>query len=199
MAYDVGMASSKERILERYIEILITEGERAATMDAVAAAAEVSKGGLLYHFPSKDALADALGERLLTLAHGEVRALQEAADGAARYYVRTSVYVDSPLDRALVAMARLVQQGNRAAQKTFHAVQQMWLAALEECLGDRTLARAVMLLGDGLYYDAALFARGRNAAAQDSAAVQGSAAVQDRDLPGLLELVDRLVAAERRG
>ena len=36
----------------------------SATLDAVAAAAQVSKGGLLYHFASKDALAAGLLERL---------------------------------------------------------------------------------------------------------------------------------------
>src|SRR5690606_1251603 len=51
---------ARERVLDAYETILLTEGERAATLEGVAAAAGVSKGGLLYHFASKDQLADGL-------------------------------------------------------------------------------------------------------------------------------------------
>ena len=47
---------ARESVLDAFEAILIDEGERAATMDATARAAGVSKGGLLYHFASKDAL-----------------------------------------------------------------------------------------------------------------------------------------------
>jgi AcrR family transcriptional regulator len=51
-------------VLDAFERLLIDEGERAATMDAAARAAGVSKGGLLYHFASKDALEGALIDRL---------------------------------------------------------------------------------------------------------------------------------------
>ena len=47
---------ARESVLDAFEAILIDEGERAATMDATARAAGVSKGGLHYHFGSKDAL-----------------------------------------------------------------------------------------------------------------------------------------------
>ena len=52
--------NSREHILDTYVDLLIRSGERAATLDAVATAAKVSKGGLLYHFSSKKALLEAL-------------------------------------------------------------------------------------------------------------------------------------------
>ena len=60
--------NSSEHILDTYVDLLIHTGERAATLDAVATAAKVSKGGLLYHFSSKKALLEALAERTVTLA-----------------------------------------------------------------------------------------------------------------------------------
>ena len=45
--------NSREQILDAYEHLLVQAGERAATLDAVAAQAKVSKGGLLYHFGSK--------------------------------------------------------------------------------------------------------------------------------------------------
>ncbi|MES2867584.1 MAG: TetR family transcriptional regulator, partial [Actinomycetota bacterium] len=58
---------ARERVLDAFEEILISSGERTATLDATAKAAAVSKGGLLYHFASKDDLADGMIERLKRL------------------------------------------------------------------------------------------------------------------------------------
>ncbi len=50
------MASARDRVLDSFVAIVCEDGERPATLDAVAARAGVSKGGLLYHFASKDLL-----------------------------------------------------------------------------------------------------------------------------------------------
>ncbi|HEX2246082.1 MAG TPA: TetR/AcrR family transcriptional regulator [Arthrobacter sp.] len=177
------MASAKDRILDSFEDILIKEGERAATMDAVAAAAGVSKGGLLYHFPSKEAMVEALCERLAALTAEDAEKIGKAPEGAARYYVRTSLYVDSPLDRAIVAVARLVQQGHPAATRTFAHIEELWLDALEKALGSRAVAQAIKLMGDGLYYSATFFS------------VSGQPAkVTEAEMEALLEQVDALVA-----
>ena len=181
--YHQRVSSSRERILDSFETALIRDGERAATMDAVAAAADVSKGGLLYHFPSKEALVDGLAERLRLLAEKDREGMTASPDGAARYYVRTSVFEDSALDRALVSMARLAQQGHPTAKASLAEIQERWLDALENQLGDRTTARAVKLLGDGLYYDAAFFA------------AASSARSTPEDIDELLAVVDLIVAS----
>jgi AcrR family transcriptional regulator len=48
--------ATRQAILQSTIDILIEQGLEALTLDAVAQKAGVSKGGLLYHFPNKDAL-----------------------------------------------------------------------------------------------------------------------------------------------
>jgi AcrR family transcriptional regulator len=177
------MSSAKDRILDSFEDILIKEGERAATMEAVAAAAGVSKGGLLYHFRSKEAMVEALCERLAALTAADAERIATAPEGAARYYVRTSRYMDSPLDRAIVAAARLVQQGHPAAVRTFARIQEVWLEALEASLGSRALAQAVKLMGDGLYYSATFFSAGA-----------AGPRVTDEELEAVLDQVDALVA-----
>ena len=79
--------NSREHILDTYVDLLIRSGERAATLDAVATAAKVSKGGLLYHFSSKKALLEALAERTLTLAEEDFAAMKQAPEGASAYYL----------------------------------------------------------------------------------------------------------------
>ncbi len=179
------VSSSRERILDSFESALIRAGERAATMDAVAAAADVSKGGLLYHFPSKEALVDGLAERLRSLAEVDREAMRADPEGAARYYVRTSIFEDSALDRSLVSMARLAQQGHPTAKASLAEIQDRWLDALESQLGNRTTALAVKLLGDGLYYDAAFFASA------------GSGRTSAGEITALLDVVDLIVHADR--
>ena len=83
--------NSREHILDTYVDLLIRSGERAATLDAVATAAKVSKGGLLYHFSSKKALLEALAERTLTLAEEDFAAMEQALEGASAYYINSSL------------------------------------------------------------------------------------------------------------
>jgi len=54
--------SARESILEAAGRVIAEMGARHMTLDAVAREAGVSKGGLLYHFPSKEALLSAMVE-----------------------------------------------------------------------------------------------------------------------------------------
>ena len=58
---------AREKVLDAFEALLIDDGERAATMDATARQAGVSKGGLLYHLESKVALEAAIIARLAVL------------------------------------------------------------------------------------------------------------------------------------
>lgn len=147
--------NSSEHILDTYVDLLIHTGERAATLDAVATAAKVSKGGLLYHFSSKKALLEALAERTLTLAEEDFEAMAQASEGASAYYINSSTPDNSPFDRALIALSRLAQNNNELAQRTLAHVQEGWHSLILAELGDERIARAVLLLGDGMYYNAA--------------------------------------------
>jgi AcrR family transcriptional regulator len=176
------VTSSRERILDAYADLLICDGERQATLEAVAARAGISKGGLLYHFPSKEQLAAGLCDRLATLAAEDAHAMRNADEGPARYYVRSSQYASTPLDRALVAVSRLRQSGDARARATIEAASDSWLAILHDVLGDLDSARAVKLIGDGLYYNAL------------NRALGGQPVPTGAD-EGLLEVVDRITNA----
>jgi AcrR family transcriptional regulator len=61
----VARASTRARLLEAAAAVIRRDGAQALTLDAVAAQAGVSKGGLLYHFASKRELLDGLVARWL--------------------------------------------------------------------------------------------------------------------------------------
>jgi len=56
----VNKNSKREHLLLTASQILIDQGLQHLTLDAVATKSGVSKGGLLYHFPSKEALIEGM-------------------------------------------------------------------------------------------------------------------------------------------
>ena len=88
--------SSRERILAAAVQVALREGVSAMTLEAVAREAGVSKGGLLYHFASKDELIAAMlaapcrrGFRRRS-RRGWPRTRTRAGGGSARWFRRST-------------------------------------------------------------------------------------------------------------
>lgn len=175
---------ARERVLDAYETILRTDGQRAATMDAVARAAGVSKGGLLYHFASKEALASALIDRLHALVEDDMAAITGAPEGAIAYFLRSSVLDNDPLDHAILAVARLAQGGDTVASDALRAVRDTWADALRPHTRDATALDLVMLVSDGLYFNNAL----------DGGSIPGPVP-HGAELDALIALVERAAGA----
>ena len=173
--------TTRDRILDAFQDLLIDGGERAATLDAVSASAGVSKGGLLYHFASKDALATGLLDRLRDLAALDAEQIRTATSGAVDHLIRNSVDTGSPLDRSMIGAYRLAQGRHEGAKAAIAAVNAGWLEAIEEAVGDPAVAQLIMLVSDGLYYNSAIADVGLDA----------SVAVPT-DLDALLAVISRL-------
>ncbi|SEI16053.1 MULTISPECIES: TetR/AcrR family transcriptional regulator [unclassified Leifsonia] len=148
--------TARDRVLDAYEELLAEQSERAATLDAVAARAGVSKGGLLYHFASKEALTTGVLERFAALIDEDVSRMRAAENGPVDYFLRTSIPTDSRFERAIVAIARLAQAADPRARDALAGAQRRWLEVLQEAVGDPLIARTIMLIGDGMYYNTAL-------------------------------------------
>jgi AcrR family transcriptional regulator len=58
-------ADTRARLLDAAVAVVRRDGAQSLTLDAVAAQAGVSKGGLLYHFKSKRELLEGMVERWL--------------------------------------------------------------------------------------------------------------------------------------
>lgn len=151
---------ARERVLDAYEALLISAGERTATLDAVARAAGVSKGGLLYHFASKDELASAMIGRLDRLVEEDVATMGKAQDGPVEYYLRTSVMMDDSLDRAIIAASRLAQGGSSPAAEALHRMRDRFAEGIRPHVRDQAALDLVLLLSDGLFFNNALDSHG---------------------------------------
>jgi AcrR family transcriptional regulator len=123
--------------------VIRRDGPQALTLDAVAAQAGVSKGGLLYHFASKRELLDALVARWLDEFDRDIEA--EPGNFAARY-VRASDGAKS--EEAGILAALVADPQVLAAVRERHAGWQDRVATEGGDPVDATVAR---LAADGLW------------------------------------------------
>jgi AcrR family transcriptional regulator len=139
----VARGDTRARLLDAASAVIRRDGPQALTLDAVAAQAGVSKGGLLYHFASKRELLDALVARWLDEFDRDIAA--ETGNFAERY-VRASDGAkaeEAGLLAALVADPQVL-----AAVRERHAAWQDRVATEGGDPVDATVAR---LAADGLW------------------------------------------------
>ena len=106
------MESARNRILDAAEARILSGGPGGLVLDTIAADAGVSKGGLLYHFPSKEALVAGLCERMLDGFERTLASLTEA-DGTpgswTRAYLASTVTQNGrPADESAQLMAAIL-------------------------------------------------------------------------------------------
>ena len=145
---------TRSNLLKAANALLLEHGANALTLEAVAARAGISKGGLLYHFPSKDALIEGMVERYL--AEFEARIDARLADITqptpidwARAYIEACLEPD--IEGMAVSAALLAAVSvNPILLQPMQARYAAWQARLDE-LPDQTVAWLIRLALDGLW------------------------------------------------
>lgn len=94
----------RPQLLHSAAQLALESGLRAVTLDAVAARAGVSKGGLQHHFRNKQALLDALFDDAVETFNADVAAAiasdTQAEGRAARAYMRATLQEERKEDAA---------------------------------------------------------------------------------------------------
>ena len=157
--------ATRDLVLDALETLLLEGGSSAATLEAVAARAGVSKGGLLYHFGSKEALYEGFLARLRRRAQGDAERTRRAPQGAVAAYLDVSTVPEDPGTRSVLAALRLVGVQEVDVERALADTFEYWYAVVAQEIPDPTLARLVQLVGDGLYLHA-LIGSGRPEADQ---------------------------------
>ena len=155
--------SNRDRLLDAAEARLLEGGPGGLVLDAVAADAGVSKGGLLYHFPSKEDLAAALVERMVEGfdAVQERLAARDADEVGShtRAYLRSTVTPKGePADGSAPLMAGILAGlgGDRERLDPLCQAFARWQERLEDDDIDPVRATLVRLAADGLWLSALL-------------------------------------------
>lgn len=135
-------ARTRDRLLDAAATVVHRDGAQALTLDAVAAEAEVSKGGLLYHFKSKSDLVQAMVERWMA---DFGREMEEADADFIRGYIKAS----APAGNELGMLAALVADPSLlvAVRKQYG----IWQDRVEREGRDPVDATVARLAADGLW------------------------------------------------
>jgi TetR/AcrR family transcriptional regulator len=129
-----GQRSTAERILDASLVSFASRGYEATSLDAVAAGLEVRKQTILYWFPSKERLLEAVIDR----SAGELSAvLEDALAGAGTGFARVEAVVRSVFRLAarrpelLGLLREMGRLGSPAASRFIEAMEPLVLRATE--------------------------------------------------------------------
>lgn len=148
---------TKELIFEACSRILRRDGLASLTLDAVAEEAQLSKGGLLYHFPNKVALIESLFEyhndkfevRLQQLAKEE----GETTGAWLRAYAVASVeQITDPDNASLYASLFAAEERYASAHQLMREKYTRWQTEVESAFPDPVWATFLRLTVDGLWF-----------------------------------------------
>ena len=158
-------SSSRDRILDAAEIRLLEGGPGSLVLDAVAADAGVSKGGLLYHFGSKEALVGGLCDRMLEGFDRAFEALYESDPDSEKRGAWTRAYLAStvtgegkPADSSAQLMAGILATLGRDSSHLAVVRERFarWHARLADDGIDPQQAELVRLAADGLWLSALL-------------------------------------------
>ncbi len=156
---------TRDELLRATVRVVAEEGLPRLTLEAVARAAGVSKGGLLYHFPTKEALIRALIETFIAEWDGAM-AREYARDPEPekpgrwlRAYVRASFAEVDPNESLTLGLG----QGDLASFLAALAVNPELLGLIQTAYDrwhrllvsdgvDEVTATAVRFAADGIYF-----------------------------------------------
>lgn len=140
---------TRELLITAANQVLLSQGAAQLTLDAVAQAAGVSKGGLLYHFASKDALIEAMVEHYVTHFESRLARYPDAAHHWLRAYIQAAMTED-PEETAFSAAVLAAVAINPTLLEPLRAAYQGWHTQLDAA-PDPVLAAIIRLALDGLW------------------------------------------------
>ncbi len=152
-------STTKRRILDAAEQVVLRDGVGHLTLEAAATQAGLSKGGVLYHFPSRDALVAAMVARIIEQFEEDIAAYlpttgspDEGRPGAfARAYVRATMEPVTEGEERLGAALLAAAAAEPELLVPLQEAADGWQARLIDDGLDPAIATAVRLACDGLW------------------------------------------------
>ena len=149
-------ADTRARILAAAEDVVLTDGVARLTLEKAAGRAGLSKGGVLYHFPTRSALVAAMVTRLADRIDDSLRQhLAEASGSYARAYVAESFTLpqgeEEERGERLGAAVLAAMASEPELLDPLRQAFARWQGELEADAGDPVRATIARLAADGLW------------------------------------------------
>ena len=150
-------SETRELIFKACSRILRREGLTNLTLEAVSDEAGLSKGGLLYHFPTKESLIEALFEYHNDKFETRIQelVLEDGNEAGAwlRAYAKASIeQIIDPDNSSLYASLFAAEEKYASAHQLMRRKYVDWQRRIESSRLDPTWATLVRLAVDGLWF-----------------------------------------------
>ena len=146
---------TRHRLLEAANQLVLTQGADRLTLAAVAKEAGLSKGALLYHFPTKDALITSMIDQLIQEFETAIETHIDpdlGEQGWLQAYVRTTF--DPELSKIKSSSAILAAVANNPALLApLHERYKAWDERIQNSGLDPARATILRLTADGLWFN----------------------------------------------
>ncbi len=152
-------AATKRRILDASERVVMRDGVGHLTLEAAAGEAGLSKGGVLYHFPTRDALVAAMVTRIIEQFDDDIASYlpesgtpeAELPGAYARAYVRATLEPVTPGEERLGAALLAAAAAEPELVVPLQEAAARWQNRLMEDGLDPTLVTLIRLACDGLW------------------------------------------------
>ena len=142
-------------ILEAAVRVAERDGARRLTLEATAEEAGLTRGGMMYHFDDRDALALAMQQRLVGQWEDRLVAAAGKSADEATALERTAAYATVAMDSATRAELELILETGHdpVMHEAWLAVQRRWTPRVAEAAANPDALRlfVLRLAGDGLW------------------------------------------------
>ncbi len=148
-------SETRELILSAAAKVVLKQGASRMTLESVAKEAGVSKGGLLYHFPNKDALIESMIEHMVRGHTERIRKEYEQDDFGTnqgrwlRALTRTNFQSEDLELSAGLTAAVLLQPNLLDVNRRAYEIRQ---TLIEQDGVDVIWANIIRLVGDGIWF-----------------------------------------------
>jgi AcrR family transcriptional regulator len=149
---------TRETILRAATQVILEKGVEALTLDAVAQQAGVSKGGLLYHFPNKNALVVGLVQQLIQEFEAALQEEYDQDDAPGtpgqwvRAYVRATLRMSQQTLALIARLSSLIVEMPPELQKSVATYEERCRQRIEADGLDPVQATIIQLAIDGLWF-----------------------------------------------
>jgi len=140
------------QILSAALNVAADQGAGKVTLDAVAKASGLSKGGLLYHFPTKEALISAMIQQLIDETETSRLALMQQGDNVLAAVIKAHANFSSQV-KGNTAMAILAAAADQPALLApVQQISRKVMHEIAEASGDNSEALMLLLASEAMIF-----------------------------------------------